>query len=147
MSDVMPEQMVTASAGETEAFGQRLAAELEEGSVVLLYGELGAGKTCLVKGLAAGLGIPPERVHSPTFIMVNRHQGRLVLNHVDLYRLEPGEDFSDLGLDELFCGDGITVVEWSERLPEAALPRPRLEIHLQHQGENQRRLRLTRVVA
>jgi tRNA threonylcarbamoyladenosine biosynthesis protein TsaE len=140
MKASLPAACETSGPGETEAWGRDLAAALEPGDVVLLSGELGAGKTCLVKGIAAGLGIDPRTVHSPTFIMVNRYPGSVDLNHVDLYRLEEGEDFSDLSLDELFAGDGITVVEWSERLPDAARPTPRLEILLEPTGENRRRI-------
>ncbi len=142
MRERFPEEVQTASAAQTRAFGSRLAGHLAAGSIVLLFGELGTGKTCLVKGIAAGLGLDPHRVHSPSFIMVNRHEGELPLNHVDLYRLEEGEDFSDLGLEELFSGDGVTVVEWAERLPLEARPLPRLEVHLEHAGASSRRLRL-----
>jgi tRNA threonylcarbamoyladenosine biosynthesis protein TsaE len=147
MGDTVPEKIITKSAAETMAWGERLAATLAAGDVILLFGELGAGKTCLVKGIAAGLGIDPHRVHSPSFIMVNRYEGPLPVNHVDLYRLEEGEDFADLGLDDLFGGDGLTLVEWSERLPAAARPLPRLEIHLAHDGEDRRSLRLVRLPA
>jgi len=144
MDDTAPDEIVTRSASETEAWGESLAARLSAGDVILLFGELGAGKTCLVKGIAAGLGIDPRRVHSPTFIMVNRYDGPLPVNHVDLYRLEEGEDFTDLGLDELFAGNGVTLVEWAERLPDLARPLPRLEVHLFHAGDDQRRLQLVR---
>ena len=135
------------SADETRAFGRSLAARLGPGSVVLLFGELGSGKTCLVQGIAAGLGMDPRRVHSPSFIMVNRYEGHCPLNHVDLYRLREGESLVDLDLGELFAGDGITVVEWAERLPEAARPRPRLDISLSHLEGGGRLLRLRPVAA
>jgi tRNA threonylcarbamoyladenosine biosynthesis protein TsaE len=147
MGERLPEEVQTASAAETRAWGSRLAGHLGEGSVLLLFGELGAGKTCLVKGIAAGLGLDPQRVHSPSFIMVNRYEGQPSLNHVDLYRLEEGEDFSDLGLEELFSGADVTVVEWAERLPVKARPLPRWEIHLKHAGDDHRRLRLHAVEA
>jgi tRNA threonylcarbamoyladenosine biosynthesis protein TsaE len=147
MGDSVPDEIITTSASETADWGKSLSAELAAGDVVLLFGELGAGKTCLVKGIAAGLGIDPRRVHSPTFIMVNRYDGPLPVNHVDLYRLEEGEDFTDLDLDELFAGEGVTLVEWSERLPDAARPLPRLEVHLSHAGDDQRRLQLVRLPA
>jgi tRNA threonylcarbamoyladenosine biosynthesis protein TsaE len=147
MGDTVPDEIVTGSAKETIAWGELLAASLAPGDVILLYGELGAGKTCLVKGISGALGIDPNRVHSPTFIMVNRYEGRLPVNHVDLYRLEEGEDFADLGLDELFAGDGVTLVEWSERLPAVARPLPRLEVYLSHVSDDQRRIRLVRLPA
>ena len=126
------------SVDETRACGRPVAARLGPGAVVLLFGELGAGKTCLVQGMAEGLGIDPRRVHSPTFIMVNRYDGPCPLHHVDLYRLQKGESFEDLGLDELFDGKGVTVVEWAERLPDAARPSRRVDIHLSHVDETTR---------
>ena len=140
-----PAEKRTNSAEETAALGRELARHLGPGSAVLLYGELGTGKTCLVKGIAAGLGLDPHRVHSPTFIMVNTYRGKRSLNHVDLYRLEEGEDFTDLALSELFSSDWITVVEWAERLPERSLPFPRLEIHLAHAGGDRRSIRIVPV--
>jgi len=108
----------TASEAETEALGKALAAELAPDGVLLLSGDLGAGKTVLARGIAAGLGIDPREVQSPTFTLIREHageRGRLV--HVDLYRLEPAEAEA-LGLDELLAGPGVKVVEWAERLPE-----------------------------
>ncbi len=146
MAGPIPVRHATSSAQETQALGRELAADLAPGDTVLLLGEMGSGKTCLVKGIAAGLGIDPSRVHSPTFIMVNRYEGgRLVLHHVDLYRLKPGGDFADLGLDELFAGDGVTAVEWAERLPPAALPVPRMEVRLAHAGGDRRSIRVLTV--
>jgi tRNA threonylcarbamoyladenosine biosynthesis protein TsaE len=106
---------VTRSDGETEALGAKLASGLGPGARVLLYGELGAGKTAFVRGLAAGLGIDPDEVSSPTFTLVHEYRGgRLVLYHADLYRLERvGTD--DLGLDQIGA-DGVLAVEWPDRL-------------------------------
>ena len=126
------------SADETRACSRTLAPRLGPGAVVLLFGGLGAGKTCLVQGIAEGLGIDPRQVHSPSFIMVNRHDGRYPLHHVDLYRLKEGESFEDLGLEELFGSEGVTVVEWAERLPDAARPRERVDIHISHLDESTR---------
>lgn len=103
--------------GETAALGRHYAEELAPDGVLLLEGELGAGKTVLVRGLAEALGIDPQTVQSPTYTLIQEHQGdpgRLL--HMDLYRLEPGETES-LGLDELFAGPGVKAVEWAERLP------------------------------
>ena len=109
---------VTASEEETEALGARLAAELAPDGVLLLSGDLGAGKTVLARGLFAALGVPREEVQSPTFTLVREHSGvggvRLV--HADLYRLEPEEAYG-VGLEELLGGPGVKVVEWAERLP------------------------------
>jgi tRNA threonylcarbamoyladenosine biosynthesis protein TsaE len=87
------------------------------GSVVLLYGDLGAGKTAFVKGLAEGLGISREEVSSPTFTLVQEYRGgRLTLFHADLYRIEDPREIDDLGLDEL-ADDGVLAIEWAEKLP------------------------------
>jgi len=102
---------------ETRAIGAQLAVELEPDGVLLLTGDLGAGKTVLVQGLAAELGIDPRQVQSPTFTVVREHQGgRYALVHIDLYRLDP-EEAAALGIEELLAGSGIKAVEWAERLP------------------------------
>jgi tRNA threonylcarbamoyladenosine biosynthesis protein TsaE len=104
---------------ETERFGERLAAVASSGSVVGLIGPLGAGKTVLVRGIARGLGVPDGMVHSPTFLTASEYQGRVRLAHVDLYRHEgslPDRDW----LAELLDGEGVTVVEWFERLGDDA---------------------------
>jgi tRNA threonylcarbamoyladenosine biosynthesis protein TsaE len=94
-----------------------MALRLEAGAVVLLSGDLGAGKTVFVRGLAAGLGIDPDEVTSPTFTLIQEYNGgRLPLYHVDLYRLQPAE-VEGLGLDELTCQGGVTAIEWPDRLP------------------------------
>ena len=109
--------IVTRSESETAAAGRDLARSLEAGSVVLLSGELGAGKTAFVRGLAEGLGIVPGEVTSPTFTLIQEYRGgRLPLVHADLYRLDDGREIDDLGLDELGEG-GVLAIEWAEKLP------------------------------
>jgi tRNA threonylcarbamoyladenosine biosynthesis protein TsaE len=109
--------LVTRSEAETVAAGRELACTLGPGQIVLLSGDLGAGKTAFIRGLAAGLGIDPLEVSSPTFTLIHEYRGgRLQLHHVDLYRLESGE-VDDLGLDDLTLEDGITAIEWPDRLP------------------------------
>jgi tRNA threonylcarbamoyladenosine biosynthesis protein TsaE len=103
----------TGSETETEALGQSLAPALEPGAIVLLHGDLGAGKTAFVRGLAAGLGADPEEVSSPTFTLVQEYQGRVPFYHVDLYRLAPAE-VPGLGLEEL-SEAGVMAVEWAEK--------------------------------
>lgn len=109
------------SEAETEALGERLAGELGDDGIVLLMGDMGSGKTVLVRGLARALGIDRREIQSPTYTLIHEHQGtdgRLV--HIDLYRLEPEREdpgaWESLGLDELLAGDGIKAVEWAERL-------------------------------
>jgi tRNA threonylcarbamoyladenosine biosynthesis protein TsaE len=127
----------TTTEEETAAAGERLAAALGPGDVVLLYGELGAGKTAFVRGLARGLGASDRDVTSPTFTLVQEYAGRLPLYHVDLYRLEPKE-VEDLGLEELVSADGVVAIEWAERWH--GRPDDAIEVRLEHAGEDQRRI-------
>jgi tRNA threonylcarbamoyladenosine biosynthesis protein TsaE len=121
-------QLVSHSLAETQALGRALGAVLAAGDVVALIGPLGAGKTAFAQGVALGLGVPPEeRVASPTFTIVNEHQGRLTLYHVDLYRIGDISELDEIGLYEYLSGGGVSVVEWADRVPEAQ-PADRLEI-------------------
>ena len=132
---------VSESAEATEAFGAELARHLGAGSVLALHGELGAGKTCLVRGLARGLGIPGN-VASPTYLLLQEYGGgRLPLAHYDAW-MEGREKalFLDGGADEL-GGEGVAVIEWAERVADW-LPLPRLELGLRHAGPERRLLRL-----
>ena len=131
MADV--ETILTNSEEETSAAGERLAARLQPGDVLLLHGDLGAGKTAFVRGLARGLGAPPDDVSSPTFTIIQEYRGRLTLYHVDLYRLQPIE-VADLGLEELTAGEVVVAVEWAERWNER--PAKAWEIRFEHHGEN-----------
>jgi tRNA threonylcarbamoyladenosine biosynthesis protein TsaE len=101
---------------DTQGIARDLAGRLTPGAVVLLYGELGAGKTAFVRGLAEGLGADPAEVSSPTFTLIQEYRGRVPVYHVDLYRLERVE-VDDLGLEELEAGDGVVAIEWADRLP------------------------------
>lgn len=112
-------EQTTRSEQETAAAARALAAELRAGDVLLLSGNLGAGKTAFVRGLAAGLGLNPDEVSSPTFTLVHEYRGgRLTLYHVDLYRLDRAAS-DDLGLDELGVGNGVLAIEWPDRLTHA----------------------------
>ena len=118
----MTERHRTQSEAETMAVGAAVAATLPPGAVLLLHGDLGAGKTAFVRGMASGLGLDPDEVTSPTFTLVHEYRGgRVPLYHADLYRLPGGSALDDLGLDEV-AEDGILAVEWPERLasPPAA---------------------------
>jgi tRNA threonylcarbamoyladenosine biosynthesis protein TsaE len=107
---------ISHSAAETETLGERLGRAARRGLVIALSGELGAGKTQFVRGLARGLGIP-VRVHSPTFTLVNEYGGgRLKLFHLDLYRLETREQIQSAGIEEFLAPDGVSVIEWAERI-------------------------------
>jgi tRNA threonylcarbamoyladenosine biosynthesis protein TsaE len=117
----MTRETTTRSEAETAAVAHDLAARLDAGFVVLLYGELGAGKTAFVRGLAEGLGVQPDEVSSPTFTLVQEYRGgRLTLVHADLYRLDNPREFDDLGLDEIGA-DGVIAIEWAEKLPPGSL--------------------------
>ena len=106
----------TGSEEETAAVGRTLAASLSAGDVVLLYGDLGAGKTAFVKGLAEGLSVERSEVSSPTFTLMQEYRGgRLTLFHADLYRLDDPREVDDLGFDELAAG-GVLAIEWAEKL-------------------------------
>ena len=112
-------RLATASPEETRALGRLLGAAVAGPVALFLTGGLGAGKTCLVQGLAEGLGVPPdEPVTSPTYTLMNPHRGRLDLFHFDLYRLTGPGDLVDLGFEDYFDGAGVAVVEWAERIPE-----------------------------
>ena len=138
MADV--ETILSNSEEETAAAGERLAARLGPGDVLLLHGELGAGKTAFVRGLARGLGAAADDVSSPTFTLIQDYRGRVRLYHVDLYRLQPIE-VADLGLEELTMGDAIVAVEWAERWRER--PVDAWEISFEHQGEDRRRIQVS----
>jgi tRNA threonylcarbamoyladenosine biosynthesis protein TsaE len=136
--------VTTGSEAETAGAGERLAAELRAGDVVLLYGELGAGKTAFVRGLARGLGASADDVSSPTFTLIQEYPGtRARLYHVDLYRLAPAE-VDDLGLDELAGGDGIVAVEWAERWSDR--PSDAIEVTIQEAGDDNRRITVSRML-
>ena len=124
----------TASEAETIALGQRLAAELPPRGVVLLIGQLGAGKTTLAKGIVSGVGAaPPEEVSSPTFTLIHEYgDGRVY--HIDLYRLEDARETATLGLEELFDRDALILIEWGERFPRI-LPPARIEIRIHATGD------------
>ena len=107
----------TSSADETRSLGERLGRILVKGDIVLMFGELGAGKTTLAQGIATGLGVKKdEYVRSPTFTLINQYQGRIPVYHIDLYRIESPSELDNLGLEETFHDKGTVLVEWAEKL-------------------------------
>src|SRR3954465_11099158 len=131
----------THSEDETAAIGRELAASLSAGDVLLLSGDLGAGKTAFVRGLAEGLGVSRNEVSSPTFTLIQEYRGgRLPLFHADLYRIEDPREFNELGLDEI-AEEGVLAIEWAERLP--ATPPRAVSVSIEHAGENDRRVTLS----
>jgi tRNA threonylcarbamoyladenosine biosynthesis protein TsaE len=133
---------VTTSPEQTAAAGERLGATLGAGDVVALTGELGAGKTCFVQGLTRGLGVQ-TRATSPTFVLINEYRGRMPVHHVDAYRTARATELIDLGLLELFDGDGVTVVEWAERAA-ALLPERAVRVHIDGVGDEPRTITIHR---
>ena len=134
-------EITTDSTDATVELGKCLGGLLGPGDVVCLSGPLGSGKTYLTKGIALGLGVSDSRaVRSPTFILVNEYQGRLKLYHVDAYRLEGPAELESLGSDEFLLSDGVTVVEWAERVAKA-LPREHLWVTCRHTGRDRRTFR------
>jgi tRNA threonylcarbamoyladenosine biosynthesis protein TsaE len=120
-------RLPSASPEETRAIGERIGAALAPGSIVLLRGPLGAGKTVLVKGIARGLGVTDEII-SPTYTLVADYPGRIPLAHVDLYRVDLEAEIAGLGLDDLLDGPGVTVVEWGEKLEATLQGRPAVRV-------------------
>ena len=132
----------TDSPEQTRAFGQRLGSLLTGGEVIALIGPLGAGKTQLVKGIAAGNGrTDPARVTSPTFVLVNEYPGRCYLYHVDAYRLSSGAELDALGLDEMISPESVVVIEWADRVQDA-LPEDHLVIRIVPTADTSRRMSL-----
>src|SRR5947208_10205088 len=134
----MSARLVTSSAQETDATGERLGATLGAGDVVALSGELGAGKTVFVQGLVRALGVTTGAT-SPTFVLVNEYRGRLPVHHVDAYRTESLAELLDLGLEELIDGGGVTVIEWAERL-EPLVPARAVRVNIAGVGDEPREL-------
>lgn len=124
----------------TEGLGHSLASLFRAGDVIALYGELGAGKTCLVRGLARGLGVEKGLVSSPSFSLINEYPGVIPLFHMDCYRLGLEEEIQELGLEEYFDGPGISIIEWAERIRD--LPEERLEISISILDESRRRIQI-----
>ena len=136
-------QLYSLSETETARYGEALGRTLSGGEMILLQGELGTGKTVFARGIAAGLGIDPAQVGSPTFVLVEKHAGRLTLFHADLYRLDRTEDMFDLSLDEFADAESVVVVEWGERLPDA-LREGALEVTFTDLGDDSRRITIGR---
>jgi tRNA threonylcarbamoyladenosine biosynthesis protein TsaE len=128
---------------ETERFGRTLGRVLQGGEVLALVGELGVGKTALVRGVASGLNVRPASVSSPTFVLIHQYHGRLPLIHVDLYRLRTESEAENIGLHEYFDGSAVTAIEWADRLP-TFLPNDRLEVRMCHKSST---LRTVQIIA
>ena len=136
------ETIASASPEQTQSAGERLGRTLSPADVVALTGALGAGKTCFVQGLARGLAVT-TRPTSPTFVLVTEYRGRLPVHHVDAYRTTTLTELLDFGLLELFDGDGVTLVEWADKL-EPLLPPRTIRVHIEGVGDEPRRIEIRR---
>jgi len=131
-------EIISRSPEQTQQLGRTLGQLAKPGDVILLTGDLGAGKTCLTQGIAWGLDID-EFAASPSFTIIREHQGRLPLYHVDFYRLDRIDDIYDLGLDDYLFGNGLCVIEWAEKGMEL-MPEERLLIEIEYISKNERKL-------
>ncbi len=129
---------ITSSEEETIALGERIAKKLKTGDLVALSGDLGAGKTTLVKGIAKGLGVKDYRhVNSPSFVIVKEYKGKIPLFHFDIYRLDKLKEIEDIGYEDYLGRRGVVVIEWANKMGRI-LPRGHLEISLKMKSHNQR---------
>jgi tRNA threonylcarbamoyladenosine biosynthesis protein TsaE len=117
MNSDFPATLFSLSPKETFQIAKRLSLKFKGGELIILEGELGMGKTIFTKGIAAGLGIDPNDITSPSFLIINEHQGSLKLYHIDLYRLKDAQEIEDLGIRDLLEIGAVIVIEWGERLP------------------------------
>lgn len=129
-------KLVSEGPQDTHELGEALGRLVQPGDVLLLVGELGAGKTCLTQGIAWGLEVEGYAT-SPSFVLVNQYRGRLILFHIDLYRLEDPEEVADLGLDDYLYADGVCVVEWADRALEV-FPAEHLLVEMSFISDNSR---------
>ena len=134
-------EIISTSAKQTQEIARRLARSFKPKDVVALIGELGSGKTVFVKGMSMGLGCSSRDVLSPTFVLMRQYQGKFVLNHFDLYRLKDIHQLERIGYEEYFYGDGVTVIEWADRIPYA-LPEEYLQIEFKILADNKRLLKI-----
>lgn len=145
MTKQLPAQSITRFShgeDETRQLGAALGKRAQRGQIITLLGDLGAGKTRFAQGFGTGLGVPDDVViNSPTFTLINQYEGRLTCYHIDLYRLSDASEAETLGLDDFLYGDGVSLIEWANRLGED-LPASRLEIELIYLDEDERRLEI-----
>lgn len=135
-------ELVLSSRAKMESLGRMIGRAVSGGDVLALIGPLGVGKTVLVRGIAAGLGVSPDSVSSPTFILAHEYQASPSLFHLDLYRLKTAEEADAMGLQDYFIAQSATAIEWADRFPDL-LPADRLEIRLLHRSPSSRDARLT----
>lgn len=127
------------SPGKTKKIGERLGRSLKKGDIVALIGELGSGKTCFTQGLMKGLGVKINKVTSPSFVLINEYSGRLPVYHFDIYRLNNIKEVTMLGYEEYFYGDGVTIIEWADKIEEL-LPKGCTRVYLRIVGKDEREI-------
>jgi tRNA threonylcarbamoyladenosine biosynthesis protein TsaE len=133
-------EIISVSAQQTRELAHFIGEKLRKGDVLALSGELGSGKTCFTGGLARGLGVDEKyQITSPTFTLINEYPGRCKLYHFDVYRLNSYSEFEDLGYEEYFCGKGVVVIEWAEKIVQV-LPANTFFISFEYLDENKRRI-------
>lgn len=130
----------THSEAETIALGEKIGAHLKKGDVVALQGTLGAGKTTITKGIAKALGVD-ENITSPTFCLISEYHGKMPLYHFDVYRLNGSEDFYDLGADDIIYGDGVSLIEWSEKVMDC-LPEKTIVVRIEVGDDGERKVEI-----
>ena len=138
----MGAEITTSDPDATEVVGERLGRTLSPGAVVAVTGELGAGKTCFIRGLVRGLDVTTPAT-SPTFVLINEYQGRLPVHHLDAYRTESLTELMELGLPELFDEDGVTLVEWADKVAPLLPPRT-IHVHIAGLGDEPREITVRR---
>jgi tRNA threonylcarbamoyladenosine biosynthesis protein TsaE len=130
--------MLTNSAEETILAGEKLAKKLKPGDVIALSGDLGSGKTTFTKGIGKGLGVKdPDRINSPTFVLIKEYKGKVPLYHLDLYRLDSLKEIENLAIEEYIYRNGVTVIEWAEKI-KGILPEKYVSVWLKIKGDNKR---------
>ena len=129
-------KFVTSSPEETVALGKKIGGMLKNGDVIAMQGTLAAGKTTITKGIAAALGIE-DTITSPTFCLISEYQGKMPLYHMDVYRLNGAEDFAELGTDDMIYGNGVSIIEWSEKIM-TELPRKTILLRITPQEDGTR---------
>jgi tRNA threonylcarbamoyladenosine biosynthesis protein TsaE len=134
--------LISKSAEETREIGRIIGEQLGAGDILALTGELGSGKTCITQGVARGIQVPEEYpITSPTFTLINEYPGRVMLYHMDMYRLTGPEDLADMGYEDYFYGDGLVVIEWAEKISDI-LPADNLYVSMRYLDESSREIRI-----
>ena len=134
--------MITHSPKETIELGQKLAKQLSRGDVVLLYGDLGSGKTTFTKGVGKGLGVKNTRqINSPSFVLIKEYEGKMPVYHLDLYRLDNLQDIEDIAVEEYIYGDGVAIIEWAEKM-KSILPKKHISVKFIIKGADERGIKI-----